>query len=808
MDLDSLDNDVLSHLYEEIESPDWDFIIAHFLGVDHCGHRYGPNHPQMEVKLRQMNQVVANVSAMIEEDSLLVVIGDHGMTSTGDHGGDSEKEIESALFFYSPSLHLRSEDGTNVDSVSQIDLVPTLASLVGVPIPFSNLGKVIEQVVDVSHVSNCSVQDIIYLNYQQVQRYLNLYKLDHEFPEDFWQQLKAISKSIDEEKINAKKKLLMVQFLTLARSMCQEVWVKFDIFNIILGLISFSCLLLSIVCILPKRASTILLHFRHTLIIFLLVNSLYGISLFFVQKRLNLIVSLCFMFFSLIVFKTIPPYGCNFSSLVFVSLMGLGSFSNSFVVVEDLVCSYLFLSLLTFSIGGFLFQKFKIYLKSKPQRLSSHFSYYDLVLFSLLLAIFSCVRFSRMFLMCREEQHWCVPPSFLYLDMSSLSKQLQNVRYFTSILSLIAVILVPRKLLQCWGNLNGWEMGVVVAKTFPVLCGLLTGFFWALQSVPSISKASNISRLTVYLPQMLYLIAVIGIAVINYNPLLVFLVPPSEDMLATAGSPVIPQLFMKLKQTYEHRSRKPRVYGLATSVSAPLLVLFSLVALPAIIIAGDGATPAMLLLFTTGGLVLIFHSFLTWKTANSIESLLAPNWGSITLWFLLSVHGFYTTGHQATFPSLNWVSGFVGYDGEGSHLVPALLILLNTFSSHLLFGLTLPLLLTVPLSIGFLWPTIKLNKPQVEPGNRGEFLLVERPKEAKESLVSSGLIYIAFHSLKVLMTSISAFFLRRHLMVWKIFAPHFIFEAFGLMFSCIGVVAGCLFAFRALSALEAWSQKL
>lgn len=38
----------------------------------------------------------------LENDTLLVVIGDHGMTVTGDHGGDSELEISAALFLYSP----------------------------------------------------------------------------------------------------------------------------------------------------------------------------------------------------------------------------------------------------------------------------------------------------------------------------------------------------------------------------------------------------------------------------------------------------------------------------------------------------------------------------------------------------------------------------------------------------------------------------------------------------------------------------------------------------------------------------------
>ena len=34
------------------------------------------------------------------------MFGDHGMTSDGDHGGDSPSELEAGMFAYSPSLGL------------------------------------------------------------------------------------------------------------------------------------------------------------------------------------------------------------------------------------------------------------------------------------------------------------------------------------------------------------------------------------------------------------------------------------------------------------------------------------------------------------------------------------------------------------------------------------------------------------------------------------------------------------------------------------------------------------------------------
>ena len=57
-DLDTVDNGVIEHLHKELNKPDWDLLIAHFLGVDHCGHTYGPSHPMMADKLRQMDSVL------------------------------------------------------------------------------------------------------------------------------------------------------------------------------------------------------------------------------------------------------------------------------------------------------------------------------------------------------------------------------------------------------------------------------------------------------------------------------------------------------------------------------------------------------------------------------------------------------------------------------------------------------------------------------------------------------------------------------------------------------------------------------
>lgn len=57
-DLDTVDSGIMNHLLPEIMKKDWSLLVAHFLGVDHCGHRYGPYHLEMARKLNEMNDMI------------------------------------------------------------------------------------------------------------------------------------------------------------------------------------------------------------------------------------------------------------------------------------------------------------------------------------------------------------------------------------------------------------------------------------------------------------------------------------------------------------------------------------------------------------------------------------------------------------------------------------------------------------------------------------------------------------------------------------------------------------------------------
>ena len=72
----------------------------------------------------------------LEEQSglppLVVVVGDHGMAEGGSHGGASREEVLVPLVLLGGSL---GQGGEQEEELLQVDLVPMLALLTGVPIP-------------------------------------------------------------------------------------------------------------------------------------------------------------------------------------------------------------------------------------------------------------------------------------------------------------------------------------------------------------------------------------------------------------------------------------------------------------------------------------------------------------------------------------------------------------------------------------------------------------------------------------------------------------------------------------------------
>ncbi|KAI1326062.1 alkaline-phosphatase-like protein [Xylariaceae sp. FL0255] len=154
-DFTEVDNNVTRHVPDELRNDDWNTMVLHYLGLDHIGHKTGPRGPNMIPKQREMDGIARDIYEAMEKEehlksTLLVLCGDHGMNDAGNHGASSAGETSAAMVFISPKLRSLSakyetpskavEDFRYHRLIQQSDLAPTLAGLLGFPVPKNSLG--------------------------------------------------------------------------------------------------------------------------------------------------------------------------------------------------------------------------------------------------------------------------------------------------------------------------------------------------------------------------------------------------------------------------------------------------------------------------------------------------------------------------------------------------------------------------------------------------------------------------------------------------------------------------------------------
>lgn len=155
-DFTEVDDNVTRNVDYEIEKDDWDIMILHYLGknqgftdlfhkayqttvsgLDHIGHVYGPFSSLVPRKLLELDFIVSRIFTILSEkysNHLVILTGDHGMKDSGGHGGSTFAETN--VPFLIMGLHCQNA------SLEQTDIPVNLASLHGVDIPSTSLGRI------------------------------------------------------------------------------------------------------------------------------------------------------------------------------------------------------------------------------------------------------------------------------------------------------------------------------------------------------------------------------------------------------------------------------------------------------------------------------------------------------------------------------------------------------------------------------------------------------------------------------------------------------------------------------------------
>ena len=184
-------------------------------------------------------------------------MGDHGMDVKGDHGGESDDEVEAALWMYSKRGIFGRSDPAYVQPpataknrpVGQIDLVPTLALLLGMPVPFNNLGKPIEEAfIQKAGNDYQNLAEVNRLTAAQINRYQAEYakarNLDDLFslsPAAFmrsaseaWRPTKSSSSRSASTWKEAYNAFAAYQIENLR--ICKDLWARFDLVSMSMGI--------------------------------------------------------------------------------------------------------------------------------------------------------------------------------------------------------------------------------------------------------------------------------------------------------------------------------------------------------------------------------------------------------------------------------------------------------------------------------------------------------------------------------------------------------------------------------------------
>lgn len=826
-DLDTVDTGVRNHLIplldEDPRSSSWDIAIAHPLGLDHAGHRFGASHEQTTRKLQEVNTLIQQITDRMANNDLLVVMGDHGMDAKGDHGGDSPEEVESALWFYSkkalvppapfaskPFAHEtqtlgellqmhdnRAEDGEffSLDGkshrvINQISLVPTLCILLGIPLPLNSLGTLIPELFLKEHSSqiwgstkqgSSKLMHAMRMNAEQIRTYLGNYAR-HPSGSDltpFVPNLLALyeisSSATDEVKAFTAYRHFMLSTLKTTRN----IWARFNPIAMLSGLAVLLGSLLSLVHMyrISKtegalwKAGSIRLALSRGILgalagapVGLLTSAL--LQVFDANQlgrgQLAILASGLFGVVGILSYKSIPlsstavksrtPSIESWLSVLTLALHALGFASNSYILWEDWVVLYL----------GQL-QPVLLLLRAftaVDPNLKRRIIRFSLVsLFSNRIVAFSTV--------CREEQHPYCRATFYGSSGVSVSSP-------GAIVAALAAALVLPSLMGHFLDLSKSRQGWAPFFLRYSFRGLLVGgvSYWAadyMEYTGNLASAAQLFKITMARVVMMFGL-ILGTTFWRTSPLCVDV--KQTDTVSETG---------ELK-------KQVAVIGYANSIGSSYLILytalfgflfilfqpigqvvscFAVLSLLALVEAIDNERDSAIV-----NVILAKPARADQMQDDSSLSVILPpsllSVNTVALWgFIL----FFATGHQAVLSAIQWKTAFIGFPVLTYPFSP-LLVILNTLGPFILSAAAIPLLV--------FWNVA----PSFKGGNSIPIL---------SNLLTACLGLILYHTTVTLSSAIFAAYLRRHLMVWKVFAPRFMLSAMTLLvvdltvlFICIG----------------------
>ena len=650
--------------------------------------------------------------------------------------------------------------------------------------PFNNLGTVVPELFWHDKTGTTYTRALA-LNAKQINQYLATYRASPSGGEldNAWGELERTWKTVDFEAHSTDREaqwLAMTMYTRFALAACRELWAQFNISLIVLGL----------VVLVAGTVAAALAYFKVGALQDKWESWAAGVAWWcsvsgaggaclgaagylaasHYVKGLGLVEAVLFgaSFVSslAVIFYARPSLSApSFRSLTSIPLpliLHAAAFaSNSFTVWEDRIVTFLLVSSVAPSVlVGFT---------APTSRLR-----YRILGFSALFAL--CVRLMAVSTVCREEQQ-----PFCHVTFFA-SSSLPSPPLPVLLLSLPVALLLPyiaRRFLRISKSDRG-TAAIVIPWILPAVL-FLGSSFWILEHLDSSEVFGPEWAGTLRLARTWCArLAMASVLFLGYA--LWYLVPLCLEISTTTKAADAGAHDNSTRKS----TREVTVLGFANAYGAPYLVFWCLflgllyptlqltaqavLALAAVAVLAHAEVVDSVR--DVRGLEAVFASGNPSAILELNDGLRAP---SVPLRFSevaplagLAVHAFFATGHQAAIPSIQWKTAFVLTPTLTYPLSP-LLVLMNTFGPHFLVSLAAPLLA--------LWNVAPLPQPAVD-------------VKARADAVRASLGTMLYHATLLLSSATCAAWLRRHLMVWKIFAPRFMLAAATVLVVDLAVLFG------------------
>ncbi|KAL2530676.1 Alkaline-phosphatase-like family protein [Forsythia ovata] len=740
-DLHTVDDGCIKNLLPTLYKEDWDVLIAHFLGVDHAGHIFGVDSSPMIEKLEQYNEILKKVVEVLEsqsspgdlhENTMLLVMGDHGQTLNGDHGGGSAEEVETSIFALSlkkpPTSAPAAFDNSTCQldmqgrricfsSIQQLDFAVTVSALLGLPFPFGSIGHVNSELFALAagtwSLEKLAIHDrqslseldewmqnyvnVLCINSWQVKKYIDVYS-----------SLSLIGFS-DKDLLHVSELYAQAQelwSLTSESSVVHENESSFTLPAVKRQLEAYSAFLASVASLARSNWTEFNLKLMGIgFCIMLLSLVLHAFSI----KRLD---NLC-GHHSPSCGNSRNSFGMIFACIA-VLTRACSFLSNSYILEEGRVASFLLATTAMLQLRCAIMKK--------------------MMLLEALLFVF-LLPFLRISIELAQLKQ-AVSSLFLKMDplrtpgINEDSQFWMSITQFVPILALVIVGYLLYKSIGCY-SCHGILKYVIVGSLSNFM---LIAIYWACNSdllnLPMVPRGLKGNLI----PRIIYAVGVVQVSFLSIVLLLV-----RETTVNLKESTVI------------------KVLAVLSTWSSTIIVL------------SGKQGPLAVLALLIGGWCIIRLMRLEQNTENKYSGSSHFYALPVTQWSLLAVCMFFSTGHWCAFDGLRYAAAFIGFD-EFNLIRQAILLTIDTFGfSHIfpIFGL--------PFLVACCYP-LRQNK-----------------RLFSMQLCQVYLMYGLITAVSVTFTILCVTIQRRHLMVWGLFAPKFVFDVVGLVLADVMICLSSLY---------------